>query len=291
MLFIELTSRCNERCIHCYANSSPDRNEFLPFQQIQLLLDQASQLGKPFIQFTGGDPLIHPQLVEAVAYAHQLGLERIEIYTNGLLLHPDLLAKLTPFSPRFCFSLYSHEPSIHDNITRVSGSLNKTLTAIQHVQQQGLEVRIGIALMQQNADSLVGTLNFLHNELSIPAHCIRIDPINRMGRGANTTAADNIHIQHTTAPHTPEDINQHKKRLGKLCITASGDVHPCIFSRDIVLGNIQQSSLKNIIDNLNETPRLPSSTKRWQACKERLSCYDCRIIAYHLSANSKEPAA
>jgi len=283
MLFIEVTSRCNERCIHCYADSSPERNEFLSLNDIKSVLEQAKELGHPFIQFTGGDPLIHPDIVAATEHAHSLGLTDIEIYTNGLLLHAPLLAELSsPFKPRFCFSLYSHDEAVHDAITRVPGSLARTLSAIRRVQASGLEVRIGIALMQVNAESLPETLTFLNDEFNIPTHFIRIDPINTAGRGGDVAAAENIRIEHATAPHTPDLNNNHEQRLGKLCVDASGDVHPCIFSRNITLGNINNSSLKQMINHLNQSNATAPSAKRWQACKAQLSCHDCRLIAYHL---------
>jgi len=282
MLFIEVTSRCNERCIHCYADSSPERNEFLSLNNIKYILEQAKELGHPFIQFTGGDPLIHPDIVAATEHAHTLGLSDIEIYTNGLLLHAPLLAELAPFKPRFCFSLYSHDERVHDTITRVPGSLARTLSAIRRVQAAGLEVRIGIALMQLNAESLPDTLAFLNNEFNIPSHFIRIDPINSAGRGSDVAAAENIRIEHATAPHTPDSNSHHEQRLGKLCVDANGDVHPCIFSRNITLGNIFNATFKQMIDQLNQSTATAPSAKRWQACKAQLSCHDCRLIAYHL---------
>ncbi len=284
MLFIELTSRCNERCIHCYADSSPDRNDFLPLEKIKLTLKQALDMGQPFIQFTGGDPLIHPDMIASVAYAHAIGLQDIEIFTNGLLLKGLLFQSLIPYSPRFCFSLYSHDAAIHDAITCVAGSLEKTIAAIRRVQTQGLEVRIGIALMQQNADSLANTMQYLQEELHIPAHFVRIDPINATGRGSEVQPAKNIHIKHTSSSHAPEKTGGQNQRLGKLSISANGDVHPCVFSRDIVLGNIHQHPLQEILASLSHTPNAEDSEARWQACKKRLSCHDCQIIAYHLGA-------
>ncbi|MDQ6974724.1 MAG: hypothetical protein Q9M10_07540, partial [Mariprofundaceae bacterium] len=56
MLFVELTSKCNERCLHCYAESTPERQDFLNFDEVHITLQQARQLGRPFVQFTGGDP-------------------------------------------------------------------------------------------------------------------------------------------------------------------------------------------------------------------------------------------
>ncbi len=284
MLFMELTSRCNERCIHCYADSSPERNDFLPLENIKLTLKQALGMGQPFIQFTGGDPLIHPDIVAATAYAHDVGLQDIEIFTNGLLLKDALLQAFVPYSPRFCFSLYSHDAAIHDTITCVAGSLEKTIAAIRRVQAQGLEVRIGIALMQQNADSLANTMQYLQEELHIPAHFVRIDPINTTGRGSEVQPAKHIHIEHASSSHASEKTGSQNQRLGKLSISANGDVHPCVFSRDIVLGNIHQHPLEEILASLNHAPKAEDSEARWQACKKRLSCHDCQIIAYHLGA-------
>jgi radical SAM protein with 4Fe4S-binding SPASM domain len=284
MLFIELTSRCNERCLHCYADSSPERNDFLTLATIKQVLEQGSKLGKPFIQFTGGDPLIHPDIVAATAYAHKLGLKHIEIFTNGLLLRPALLSELAVYTPRFCFSLYSHNASIHDAITCVPGSLDKTITAIRRVQAENLEVRIGIALMEKNADSLVDTMRFLQEELNIPPHFVRIDPINTTGRGANVQPAKHIHIQHTTTSHSNENQGNQNQRLGKLAVSADGNVHPCVFARDISLGNIHQHTLQEMLSSLSDNPKRNPSNTRWQACKKRLSCHDCRIIAYHLGA-------
>ena len=282
MLFVEVTSRCNERCIHCYADSSPERNEFLSLNDIKSVLGQAKELGRPFIQFTGGDPLIHPDIVAATQHAYSLGLSDIEIYTNGLLLHAPLLAELSPFKPRFCFSLYSHDEAIHDAITRVPGSLQRTLSAIRRVQAAGLEVRIGIALMQANAESLPDTVAFLNDAFNIPSHFIRIDPINSAGRGGDVAAAEDIRIEHATAPHTPDVSGDNQQRLGKLCVDASGDVHPCIFSRNITLGNVYNATLKQMIEYLNQSTATAPSAERWQTCKAQLSCHDCRLIAYHL---------
>lgn len=96
MLFLEVTDQCNERCIHCYASSSPDCNDFLTLDEIKHSLDFARSLGRPFVQFTGGDPLIHKELVAAVAYASKLDFQGIEVYTNGLLLSERLLNQLAP---------------------------------------------------------------------------------------------------------------------------------------------------------------------------------------------------
>ncbi|HXH71814.1 MAG TPA: radical SAM protein [Mariprofundaceae bacterium] len=277
MLFVELTSRCNERCIHCYADSSPEREEMLPETLARQAIDQAFELGNPYIQFTGGDPLLHPELVELVGYARAKGGPGIEIYTNGLLLHASLLARLVPLSPRLCFSLYSCEAGVHDAITQVPGSHARTLAAIRRTQEAGLEVRIGIALMQQNEATLPATLDFLQHELGIGEESIRIDPVHGTGRGSGVEPARNVRIVPRTSPHNPAAENN--GRSGKLAVAASGDIYPCIFSRRILLGNLNRASLPEMLQRLSH--RKPAADR---ATMPDLGCHDCRIIATLLGA-------
>ena len=86
-LFVELLGRCNERCVHCYADSAPTVEASLDRTVVMSVIDQAVEAGFRRIQFTGGDPLLCEFLPEAVARARAVGLRSIEIYTNGLALN------------------------------------------------------------------------------------------------------------------------------------------------------------------------------------------------------------
>ncbi|MBL1351744.1 MAG: radical SAM protein [Zetaproteobacteria bacterium] len=273
MVFIELTSQCNERCLHCYAESSPERQEFLSFDEIYLSLQQIRELGRPFIQFTGGDPLIHRDLIRLVQAAHQLDFQGIEIYTNGLLLTDKLLAQLQPYQPQLSFSVYADCAEIHDAITRVQGSWKRTLAAMQRAIDQGFEVRVGVVIMQENAEHIAELPHFLETKFGLsPAH-IRFDPVNTVGRGSTTFLPEHINIQSSHA------IAQGESRRGKLCIASNGDVYPCIFSRKLRLGNIREQSLPQIYMNLRYRDASQITEARWQTCQEQLSCSDCQMIA------------
>lgn len=278
MLFIEMTDQCNERCIHCYASSSPDCNDFLNLDEIKQSLDFARSIGRPFVQFTGGDPLIHKELLAAVAYASKLDFQGIEIYTNGLLLSEILLAKLKPYQPRISFSLYADTAELHDAITQLSGSWKKTIAAMKRAKQMGFDIRAGIALMPENIECADRMIPFLEKEVSLDAKHIRFDPVKQTGRGQFMDGAKQILI----APsHAPKMGAVHR---GKLCIAANGNVYPCVFSRKVSLGNIRQQPLPNIIEQLAKRKEATASAERWQSCRESLSCGDCQIIAYALGA-------
>jgi len=283
MLFVELTARCNERCIHCYAESGPERTEALTQDEVRAVLDAAVTLGRPFVQFTGGDPLIHPDLVEMVAHARAVHVAGIEIYTNGLLLNDALITRLLPHAPRLSFSIYADTPEIHDAITRVPGSWNKTLAAMHRARDAGLEIRAGVALMDENLDAAGRMPDFLHRELGLTEEHIRFDAVKQAGRGRESPRLQ----QRYTGGHTPAGATAQ----GKLCVAADGQVYPCIFARSSPLGDIRSQGLDAIVRGLEtRRPAMPSA-KRWTFCRHSLSCLDCQMHVYALGAERLESSA
>jgi len=274
MLFVELTSRCNERCIHCYAESSPEENDFLSSEEVCRTLDVCRTLGRPFVQFTGGDPLIHRDLLKIVAHAHALDFACIEIYTNGLLLTDKLLAALVPYKPRLSFSIYADSAEVHDAITRLPGSWLRTLEAMQRALKAGFEIRAGIVLMPENLECAERMHAFLDRRLGLAASSIHFDAVNRVGRGQLMSLAEKIEIVPSHAPSSGPE------RAGKLCLAANGDLYPCIFARHLQLGNIRTQSLQEILADLDRRKPASPSAERWNLCSDRLSCGDCRIVAY-----------
>jgi len=283
IIFIELTARCNERCLHCYAESEPERQEILALADVRRVLDEARRFGASTVQFTGGDPLVYPELVQAMACARDAGYDDIEIYTNGLLLTDTLLAQLMPYMPRFAFSVYSHDAVTHDRITRVSGSHRRTLAAMHRVMAAGLKLRAGIIIMPENRGHERQTANFLHSELGLPRDRIGFDTVRGAGRG--TFMDYKPDTGHRGPVHrAPEGVNDNARniRKGKLCVASDGCVYPCIFSRSTLLGKIHEQSLTDILVKLDQRSLPQASEIRWRQCEQSMSCRDCQMIAYTL---------
>jgi uncharacterized radical SAM superfamily Fe-S cluster-containing enzyme len=88
-LLIEITQRCNLSCPTCYADSSPQRDEFLSLVDFVLLLDKLLARGKgdaDLIQLSGGEPTIHPEFFAILDHALSRGVRQVYINTNGLKL-------------------------------------------------------------------------------------------------------------------------------------------------------------------------------------------------------------
>lgn len=266
LLFVELTLRCNERCLHCYAGSDPERSEALTCDEVKRILDEGRTMGNPRLQFTGGDPLIHPDLVTLVAYAHALQFETIEIYTNGLLLHQPLLEQLAPFAPHFAFSIYSHKAAHHDAITKVPGSHKRTVDAMQRTIAMQLSVRASIIIMHQNRDDLAATQQWLIS-LGVAAEQIGSDSVRAIGRGSDHA---------TERPN--HEVRPVPARRGKLCISADGRIYPCIFSRNSELGSIRHGTIREQLTAIPIQPQHHCADH----CQQRLTCSDCQLSAWLL---------
>ncbi|HXN97882.1 MAG TPA: radical SAM protein [Candidatus Acidoferrales bacterium] len=145
---VDLTYRCNERCVHCYLDHE-DHGE-MKTDEIKNVLEQLAQSGTLFLTLSGGEIFLRNDLFELLEFARSLHFD-ISLKTNALLIDAERARKLRGLSVRrIQISIYSAEPEVHDAITKVRGSLERSLTAIRFLQAEGLQVKIACPLMKQN---------------------------------------------------------------------------------------------------------------------------------------------
>ncbi len=161
----DLTYRCNERCVHCYLDHD-DHGELTTAECIAVMEDLASA-GTLFLTFSGGEIFLRPDLYEILAAARRLHFD-VSLKTNALLVTTERAARLREFGVRRVqISVYSDVPQVHDAITKVSGSLQRTLAAIPLLLEQGLQVKLACPLMQENLLAYRGVMA-LAEKLGIP---------------------------------------------------------------------------------------------------------------------------
>ncbi len=88
---LELTWRCNFRCVHCYQEGLRDRHRELSTAEWKALLSELSALGCLFVTFTGGEALLRPDFAEIYAHAVDLGFLPT-VFTNGSLVTDEILS-------------------------------------------------------------------------------------------------------------------------------------------------------------------------------------------------------
>lgn len=164
-LWLELTSRCNLRCIHCYAESGPTlgSDDVLATKDYESLIDEAASLGCRRLQFIGGEPTLHPDLPKLIAHARSRAYEFVEVFTNATHISDRLLDCFIDHDVAIANSFYSNDPAIHDAITKRPGSHAVTLRNLKRFLAAGLTVRAGIVSMEANAKGVVETAGFLRN--------------------------------------------------------------------------------------------------------------------------------
>jgi AdoMet-dependent heme synthase len=161
----DLTYRCNERCVHCYLDHD-DHGELTTAECLKVLEDLARS-GTLFLTFSGGEIFLRPDLYEILAAARRLHFD-ISLKSNALLVTPERAARLREFGVRRVqISVYSDVPAIHDVITKVPGSLERTLAAIPILLDHGLQVKLACPLMKENLMAYRGVMA-LAEKLGVP---------------------------------------------------------------------------------------------------------------------------
>ena len=129
-LVLELTYRCNEKCVHCYLPQETRLPE-LSLQQIDELMGEFASMGGLQIQLTGGEAFARKDIVSILGLTKKHGLVT-SITTNLTLLNDDILNAIVAISPRSVgCSIYAARPELHDAITLVKGSFEKSVRAIR----------------------------------------------------------------------------------------------------------------------------------------------------------------
>lgn len=151
-VLVEVCYTCNENCLHCCLDNHS--NGGLTLEQYNNLFDQMVEAGTFYIILTGGEPFTRPDFMEIVRSARKRRLS-VTIFTNATLLTEKQITDLhSLYVDEIHVSIYSATPSIHDSITRVSGSFVKSVGAIKKMVATGITVRIKCPLMNMTAGGI-----------------------------------------------------------------------------------------------------------------------------------------
>ena len=144
----DITYRCNERCVHCYLDHD-DLGE-MTTAEIEDVLDQLADAGVFFLALSGGEVLMRRDFFDIVEHARRR-LFNVKIKTNGVMIREPEARRLRQLGvEQVQISVYSHRPEVHDGITKLPGSLRRTIEAIRFLKLQGLKVSMANVLMTPN---------------------------------------------------------------------------------------------------------------------------------------------
>lgn len=268
----EITSRCNERCVHCYLpNERKDIGSDIELDSIIRVLDQAKQLNCLEVTISGGDPLLNKDLPAILTYAHKCDF-KITILSNLVALtdaHIKLFKTLNIGLVQV--SLYSMNEQEHDTITKLMGSFRKTKANIERLVASDIPVQISCPTMQGNYHSYKDVLAYAEQlqtkaqtdfVLMAKSDFTTENLENRLTENQTKELLKDILLfdkQYTNdilcQTKKSENIDEYMQRplcgvgLGIICVGSNGDVFPCAGWQGYVIGNIEYESLVDIWHN------------------------------------------
>lgn len=165
-----MTKACNLRCQHCYAQATagPAAQE-LTTGQAKAMIDDLAGFGAPVILFSGGEPLMRPDLPELARYAVGKGMRAV-ISTNGTLITADKARELKDIGLSYVGVSLDGLPAVHDRFRGVEGAFDQALAGIRNCLRVGLKVGLRFTVFRHNAAEVPGVLDLLEKE-GIPRVC------------------------------------------------------------------------------------------------------------------------
>ncbi|MEW5736901.1 MAG: radical SAM protein [Thermodesulfobacteriota bacterium] len=155
---LELTRRCNLRCVHCYhgsqADVARDASQELGREQWEAILEQAVREGCLFLLLTGGEPLLRKDFPDIYRRARELGII-VTVFTNATRVTDpvvSLFRELPPFAVEV--SLYGAKAGTHDRITGVRGSFSKARKGMEKLLDAGVCVQMKTVVLSLNCDEI-----------------------------------------------------------------------------------------------------------------------------------------
>jgi radical SAM protein with 4Fe4S-binding SPASM domain len=168
---VDLTYRCNERCVHCYLDHN-DHGE-MTTAEFKHLFDEMAEAGVFILTLSGGEIFLRKDFFELLEYARLTLGFCVKLKTNAIMIREREAARLREIGVESIqISIYSYRPEVHDAITLVPGSLKRSLDAIRFLKSQGLRVIMANVLMTQTVADYTG-VRALADELGVEC---TIDP-------------------------------------------------------------------------------------------------------------------
>lgn len=148
-IHLEITGRCNIKCIYCYNsqfNSSEKFPEEMTTVQIKKLIDEAKELGCEKFTFSGGDPFLREDLFDIIEYCKD---KKVHILTNAKLLSSDLVDRLSKY-PHIGEIKITLDGFEGHNVLRNGSDYKEVIKSIKRLKKKKIKVVINTEVTEIN---------------------------------------------------------------------------------------------------------------------------------------------
>jgi AdoMet-dependent heme synthase len=313
-----MTLRCNLKCAHCYINAEGPKTttEELSTDAAKMLIHQITEVSKPLLILSGGEPLLREDIYEIIKYGADRGL-RMGMGSNGMLIDDEVAKKLKEAGMwTVAISLDSNIPEHHDKFRGVEGCWQHAVDAIKALKKAGIQVQVNCTVTQQNYDEVDDVMALAENLGVENFHLFFLVPT---GRGTdieditpqmyedmitNTLAKTTkykLNVKPSCAPQfmrVAKEQGVDMSRWVRGCMAGlyycriypSGEVTPCPYM-PVSLGNIREKSFKDIWFNSEVFQSLRDFDQlkgKCGVCEHNSICGGCRARAYGVTTEQMD---
>lgn len=236
-LWLELTNRCNLKCVHCYTESTPQTGDrdLLTAEDYLSVMNQAYALGCRKMQFIGGEPQLNRDFHRLLVASKAIGFEFVEVFTNLTRLDDETVRFARGAGVRFATSVYSDKPEVHQAITRNRSSHERTIRNLKRLIDSEIVTRAAVIQIDQTPSEIQTTKRFLSD---LGVRHIRDSRVRAFGRGENVLSQRS-------------DMSELCGHCwsGRICVAPDGDVYPCVMARQWPVGNVRETPLARIVQS------------------------------------------
>ena len=179
LVFWETTAACNLVCSHCRRTDVADRvtPDELSTAEAESLIDELSGWGRTILVFSGGEPLMRPDIFHLMRYANQKNVI-VALATNGTLVDPVLAKRIRESGvDRVSISFDGADEATHDAFRRLPGSFRSAMAGAQALRAEGVPLQINVTVAKHNADQMDRMVSLAKDLGAVALHLFLLVPV------------------------------------------------------------------------------------------------------------------
>lgn len=304
---IEILQRCPNRCIYCSSHSNPQATNIIPYHTIKSVIDDAKFLGCKTVCLSGGEPFLHPRILDIVNYIAKNQME-CYVYTSGIYMRGEeysalpveYIEAIRGMVTKVIFNVEADTPELYDLIMGTDfGGFELMKKAISACVSCGLNVETHIVPMKSNYTHLESIFGMCYK---LGVNKVSVLRLVLQGRALENISLVKMSIEENKQVRqcitTLGNKYQNKIRMGlpysdcscriyckaatdKINIRYDGNVYPCeVFKDDIlnkILGcqpdNVLEDSFYNIYQNSHYLSTVRENIEAFKKTDSDEACY------------------
>src|SRR4030081_1864361 len=212
VLTVDLTNRCNMMCDPCFmdANQVGYVHE-LGWEEVKEILDNALKI-KPrrqmSVQFSGGEPTMHPYFLDAVAYARKIGYNSVQAATNGIEFakSKEFCKKAFEAGMRYAYLQFDGIGNDANSHRQIGNLFDVKLRAIENMHEAGIEIVLVVTIVNNVNNDQVGTIVKFAMENPKKIAFVSFQPVSFTGRDEDITPERRLRQRYTLS-HLAKDVS------------------------------------------------------------------------------------